>query len=355
MNEIRFWRAVISLLALGIFLFVLVKLFTVLLPFAFGLMLAYLANPLVDRFTALGLKRDRVVVVLYLALLAVGVVLCMGLIPLLIHQVNETLVSLPKYVKMMDDLVLRFNSEIQRLVAPLMGERAKSIMIPFRADDLMTGVFLKLPENAASVAHAGMWVIIIPFVCFFGLSRGKQWIDALFNLTPSQHVESLLGLLAELNATLGAYLRGVMIESLCVGLLTILGLHFMGVDNAVLLGVITALVNPIPFMAPIIGGGLALLMVYFQLQSVSMLLAVAILFISIRLVDDFVLIPFVLGRSVHLHPVVMVFSVLAGVELGGFLGLVFAIPVTVVLKVILSLLFQSRQERVFIRQGHVVT
>ena len=355
MNETRFWRAVISLLALGLCLLVLVKVFAVLLPFAFGLMLAYLINPLVDRLTALGWKRSRVVAVLYLAFLAVGVVLCLWLIPPLFHQANQTLASLPKYTRMIDDLVLRLNTEIQKFSAPLIGERAQSLAISFRADDLMTGLLSKLPENIMSVAHVGLWFIIIPFVCFFGLSRGKQWLNELFNLTPSQHVESLLGFLAEINATLGAYLRGVMIESLCVGLLTIIGLHCMGVDNAVLIGVITALVNPIPFMAPVIGGGLALLMVYFQFQSTSMLLAVATLFICIRLVDDFVLIPFVLGRSVHLHPVVMVFAVLAGVEMGGFLGLVFAIPVTVILKVILSVLLQGHQKRVFIHQGHVVT
>jgi predicted PurR-regulated permease PerM len=354
-NEIRFWRAVVCLLALGVALLALVKVFTVLLPFVFGLLLAYLVSPLVDQFTALGWKRCRVVVVLYLALLTVGVVLCVWLLPPLFHQANQTLESLPKYARMIDDLILRLNGEIQKFAAPMMGARAKSLMLSCRADDLMAGLLAKLPENLVSVAHAGMWFIIIPFVCFFGLSRGKHWIDALFNLTPSRHVESLLGFMAEINATLGAYLRGVMIESLCVGLLTIVGLHCMGVDNAVLIGVITALVNPIPFMAPIIGGGLALLMVYFQCQSVSMLLAVATLFVSIRLVDDFVLIPFVLGRSVHLHPVVMVFAVLAGVELGGFLGLVFAIPVTVVLKVVLSLMFRGEQGRFFIQRGHVVT
>ena len=228
-------------------------------------------------------------------------------------------------------------------------------MIPFHAHDFMTGIFLKLPENITSVAHAGLWIVIIPFVSFFGLSHGKKWMDALFNLTPSRYVESLLGLLAEINVTLGAYIRGVMIESLCVGLLIILGLRFLGVKDAVLIGVTTALVNPIPFMAPVVGGALALLVAFFQFHSVSMLLAVIILVVGVRLVDDFVLIPYVVGRSVHLHPVVMLFAILAGVELGGFLGLIFAIPMTVILKVILSLLLQSRRERFLIRQGHVAT
>lgn len=355
MNEIRFWRAVFSLLALGLILFALVKVFTVVLPFVFGLMLAYVVSPLVDRFTALGLRRDRVVLVLYLALLTLGVVLCMWLVPPLLHESNQTLTALPRYAKELDNLVCRFNAETQRLLTPLMGVRAQSLMIPFQADNLMTSVFLKLPENIVSVAHAGLWIIIIPFVSFFGLSQGKHWIDTLFNLTPSKHVESLLGLLAEISATLGAYVRGVMLESLCVGLLIILGLRFLGVNDAVLIGVITALVNPIPFMAPVIGGGLAVLMAYFQFQSISMVLAVVVLVIGVRLLDDFILIPNVVGRSVHLHPVVMLFSILAGVELGGFLGLVFAIPLTVILKVILSLLLQCRRERFLVRHEHVAT
>ncbi|MFA5192962.1 MAG: AI-2E family transporter [Verrucomicrobiia bacterium] len=355
MNEIRFWRAVFCLLALVLILFVLVKAFTVVLPFAFGLILAYLANPLVEWFTAFGLRRDRVVLVLYLALLTLGVVLCMSLVPPLLHAANQTQAALPRYGQELDSLFSRFNSDIQKWLTPLIGAGARHFMIPAQTDDLLMKVVQKLFVNIEDLAHVGLWIIIIPFVGFFGLVQSRQWMDTLFNLTSSRYVENLLGLLAEINTTLGAYMRSVMIESLCVGFLMTLGLHFLGVNAAVLIGVTTALVNPIPFMAPVIGGALAVLLTYFQFQSLSMVLAVVVLVIVVRIIDDFILIPCVVGRSVHLHPVVMIFAVLAGVELGGFLGLIFAVPLTVVLKVVLSLLVRSRRERFLIHHEHVAT
>lgn len=355
MNEIRFWRAVFCLLALGLILFVIVKVFMVALPFAFGLILAYVAHPLVDWITAFGLRRDRVVLVLYLVLLTVSVVLCLVLIPPLLHESNQTQAALPRYGENLDCLFTSLNTDIQKWLTPLIGAGAKHFLIPNQADDLLVEVVKKLFENVEDLAHIGLWIIIIPFVAFFGLVQGGRWMDTLFNLSNSRYVENLLGLISEINATLGAYMRSVMIESLCVGFLITVGLYLLGVNAAVLVGVITALVNPIPFMAPIIGGALAVLLTYFQFQSASMIMSVVALVIMVRLIDDFVLIPYVVGRSVHLHPVVMIFAVLAGVELGGFLGLVFAVPLTVVLKVVLSLLIRSRRERFLIHQEHVAT
>jgi len=353
MNETRFWRSTLALLALALAILFLAHVWTVLLPFIFGIIIAYLVNPLVDGMASLGLKRGRVVLILYLLLLGVGIFLAMSLIPALVREMNQAVVEVPSYASALDGLIASINVEIQKLLTPVLKSRAKIIVIPFAAQKFLESLVLQLPQNVLSVAHVGLWIIVIPFMSFFALSHGKRWMDLIFDITPSEYVEGLLGIIAELNATLGGYVRGVIIESFCIGLLTIIGLLIMGVKGAVLIGFVTGLVNFVPFMAPLIGGGLALLTAYFQFKSLSVLFGIALLFISLRLFDDFVLIPFVVGSSVHLHPVVMVFAVLAGVELGGFLGLVFAIPVAVIIKVFLSVALQHRKEQLMFRQQHV--
>jgi predicted PurR-regulated permease PerM len=168
-------------------------------------------------------------------------------------------------------------------------------------------------------------------------------MDALFDWTPAQYVESLLGILADVDSTLGAYIRGQMIEGACVGAVTAAGLALFGFDGALLFGIATGAMNLVPMMAPIVGGALALLFGYFQGLSTSALIGIFFLFLLVRLLDDFVFIPFVLGHSVALHPVMILFAVLAGFEIGGFVGLVVAVPLTAVLKVVLGAIFGERR------------
>jgi predicted PurR-regulated permease PerM len=346
MNEIKFWRAMGTLFLLALILIFAIQVWNVLFPFLVGLILAYLVSPLVDPFVANGYRRDRIVIVIYLILLGVGIYLVSWLGPTLFQQANEAIQEAPEYAKTLNDLVNRGNIIIQKWMTQFLGPMAPQIKIPFQAESFMETLVYNLPSNLMNVAHVGIWIIIVPFVSFFALTQGSRWVDAIFNWTPSEYVEGLLGIIAEINARVGAFVRGVLLESMIVGFVTMMGLFFMGVEGAVLIGFVTAIVNFVPFMAPLIGGSMALLMAYFQTKSMVLLLSICILFISIRLLDDFVLIPFVVGGSVRLHPVFTLFAVLAGVELGGFIGLLFAIPVAFIVSVIFSIATRQREEQV---------
>ncbi len=350
MREIRFWRGLLTVLIILGALAFLGIIWRILLPFIFGCVIAYLVNPLVDRFVSMGYKRNRIVLILYLLLLGTGITLCVTLIPPLIQDANAAMKEVPTYAATFDKLIANINLDLQRLLKPVLRSKAQVLVVPFSAAKFIESLVIQMPENILNFAHAGLWIIIIPFVSFFALSHGPRWINSIFDMTPSEYVESLLGIMAELNATLGGYIRGMILESFCVGFITIIGLWCMGVNGAVLLGVITGFVNFVPFMAPLVGGGLALLTAWVQFKSASVLFGVFLLYAGVRILDDFVLIPFIVGSSVHLHPVVMVFAVLAGVELGGFIGLVFAIPAAVIIKVLLSVAVQHRKEQLMYRQ-----
>jgi predicted PurR-regulated permease PerM len=236
-----------------------------------------------------------------------------------------------------------------------MGKKAQLFVIPLKAEKLLEVGLARLPENLLGVAHFGLWIFIIPFVTFFALIDGPIWIDTLFNVTPSEYVESLLGLLAEINETLGAYIRGQLLDAICVGSLTIIGLSILGVNGAVLLGTLTGFFNVVPFMAPVVGGGLALLAAAYQGLDGGTLLGVVILFGAMRILDDFVFIPFIIGSKIQLHPVVILFAVLSGFQVGGFLGLVFSIPMAAVIKVGLSVILNKKRESNLYNQKHVLS
>jgi predicted PurR-regulated permease PerM len=112
------------------------------------------------------------------------------------------------------------------------------------------------------------------------------------------------------------------------------GLALLGFSGAVMVGCLTGFLNLVPLMAPLVGGSIALFAGYFQGLSFPTLLGIFLLFAVIRLLDDFVLTPFLVGGSVRLHPVAVLFAILAGFHVGGFLGLVFAVPMAAIVKVI---------------------
>jgi predicted PurR-regulated permease PerM len=355
MNSGSFWRNTFSLLALALAILFFVKVWTVLLPFFFGFALAYLVQPVIARFEAAGLRRDRIVIVVYLGLVTVMAALVVLLLPGFIREAREIGQELPRYAQSFDEMIRRLNAEVAGSLRGVLGARAGGFQIPFRAERFIDELVEKAPHNLLSVAHFGLWIIIIPFVAFFALTQSRRWMDAIFDHTPARYVESLLGMLAEINATLGAYIRGQMLEGLCVGLVTMAGLAALGFDGAILFGAITGLMNLVPMMAPIVGGGLALLVGYFQGMPTASLVGIFFLFLIVRLMDDFIFIPFVLGQSVRLHPVLIVFAVLAGFEIGGFLGLVLAVPLAAVIKVILSLTVGERRFVPLVDERHIVS
>jgi len=351
--DIRYWRYIFLTMALGLLLVFLYRIWHVVLLFVFGFAIAYLLHPIVDRFVSRGLRRDRVVLVLYILFLGLSATLISLLFPRLYQEANTFLDELPAYASIIDGMVDHMNEEIKKFLAKFVGEKANHFIFPFHTEKMIEKLFYQLPSNLLNMAHIAGWFIVLPFVCYFALSHSKQWIDAFFDFTPSQYVENLLGLLAEINAALGSYLRGLLLESLCVGFLTMIGLALLGVKGAVLLGFITGILNLVPFLSIIVGGTIAMLVGYLQFNSMAAIVAIFLLYALVRVVDDFILIPLVMGRSVKLHPVVILFAVLAGLELGGFIGLVFAIPTAAVIKVILTVLLRDRKDQLMISGTHI--
>ncbi|MCG3204465.1 MAG: hypothetical protein KCHDKBKB_01180 [Elusimicrobia bacterium] len=355
MKGLPFWRVLLSVLGLALTIWFFIKVWSILIPFLLGLVLAYLIQPLVDRFVAMGLRRDRIVLLLYLGCLLSVLFASFWLVPTLIVEVNSSLESIPIYAKKFNAFNDQITLTINAWLARYMGKGTAHISLPFHVDKLASQFFSHIPENISSLAHFGMWIVIIPFVCYFGLAQGKNWMKTLFDWTPSDYVEHLLGLMAEVNATLGGYVRGQLLDAICVGSMTMAGLWVLGFEQAVLMGILSGLLNPIPFLAPILGGGLTLLLASFQGLPLSTLVGIVSLFLLVRLCDDFVFMPFVVGQRVRLHPVIMLFSILAGVEVGGFLGLVFAVPLAAITKVIVLAILNRRKVDLTLEAHHIVS
>ena len=354
MSEIKFWRAVGSLLALGLAIAFIVAVWRVLVPFLLGFVLAYLVSPLVGRFVAIGLRRDRTVLVLYVLLLGVTAAVGAVVVPSFYREAHALADEIPKYTAALDRAVEHLNDLGRNSLGRVLGPQAASFSLPFRSEQFVESLVKSLPGNLLEFAYTGIWILIIPFVSFFALSQSQRWIDALFAWVPAQKVESLLGFLAEIDAALGGYIRGQALVAVCVGLLTMGGLALLGFNGAVMMGCLTGFLNLVPFMAPLVGGSIALFAGYFQGLGFPTLVGIFLLFALVRLTDDFVLTPFVLGSRVRLHPVAVLFAILAGFHVGGFLGLVFAVPMAVTIKVIAATALSGHRETFVMEDRHLI-
>ncbi len=355
MSDRRTVGGIWSVVWCGAFVYALVNLWPVVFPFLLGLALAYLLEPLVDGFVALGWRRTRIVALLYMCFAVAVAVLVWVVVPLFVKQVNGIVQDFPEYLRQANALIDNFNTSMGARIHWLTGHTLQTKLLPYHLDQFLMSLAASLPMRLLGVAHLGLWVVIIPFVSFYGLSEGPRWINTLFNVTPSAYVESLLGLLAEVNASLGGYIRGQLLDALCVGAVSTLGLWMLGVKQFILIGVITGVFNPVPFLAPLVGASLALFLGHAHGLPASTLVGIVLLFLLVRLLDDFIFTPFIVGHSVQLHPAMMLFSVLAGFEWGGLLGLLFAIPVAAVVKVALSIALHQRQKNILTSINSVIS
>src|SRR5207302_6995220 len=156
----------------------------------------------------------------------------------------------------------------------------------------------------------------------------------LLTWVPSRYVEMVLGLMVEIDNSLGKYVRGVSLESFCVGCIALAGFWLIGLEYALQIAIVVGLGNVVPYVGPamgvLLGGGVAI----FQWGSVVGVLKVIVVCGMVRLIEDWFIQTAVMRRAVRLHPILIVFSLMAGAKLFGFWGLLFAVPIASMVKVL---------------------
>ncbi len=186
-------------------------------------------------------------------------------------------------------------------------------------------------------------VVLVPFFAFFLLKDSKRGVAFLMDRIPPRHIETSVALWCEIDQIIGRYLRGVALDGLAVGVLTTVGMWIAGIPYPLLLGAIAGLASVVPMLGIVLGAGAAVLVALTQglgLKGVGLALLV---FAIVKVVDDVVLQPLTIGRSVHQHPMLVVASIVAGGEAFGLVGMFLAVPaITVVQETVRLLLERSR-------------
>ena len=177
------------------------------------------------------------------------------------------------------------------------------------------------------------FVVIVPFVAFFFLKEGRRLTRCLMAVVPNAYFELCLNLMYQANRQIGNYIRGQLLAVLVVSVLAISGLSILGVYYALPLGLLAGLANVIPFLGPLIGIVCSSIVALATGGGLAMVAKVIVMFLVIQLIDNVLIQPTMVAKSVELHPLVVLFVVMVGSQLMGIVGMLIAVPLTGIAKV----------------------
>jgi predicted PurR-regulated permease PerM len=186
-------------------------------------------------------------------------------------------------------------------------------------------------------------LIVIPVLTFYFLKDGDKICASIRKMIPPGSRHRIFPVARDIDGVLGGFIRGQLIIAAFVGVTSIIALLLIGVDYAILIGVIAGIANIVPYLGPIIGGSLAVL--FALLISPFRALLVIVVFIGIQQIEGNILEPIIFGNQVGLHPVLVVLALLAGGSLGGILGLLIAVPTAAVIRVVLLAIINWFREK----------
>ncbi len=307
----------------------------ILAPFLVGALLAYLGQPLVAGLTRRRLPRVAAVIVVFALFIAVVAALLVFLIPTIQHQIAGFTQRLPRYLDWLQHEVLPWLESITGAELVLDMETLRQTLVAHWQE---MGGWLK--ASAAYVLQSGLrvvgWLVslvLIPVVTFYLLLDWDRLLARIAALFPVAHRARLRGLALETDAVLAGFLRGQFSVMLSLAAFYSIGLLLIGLDLALPIGIVTGLLSFVPYLGFLTGLVSAGIGAWVQFQDAHMLLWVAALFGAGQALEGLVLTPRLVGERTGLHPIAVIFAVMAGGQLFGFTGVLLALPAAAVLKV----------------------
>ncbi len=310
----------------------------ILTPFIVSAFLAYLGDPLVDRLEARRLPRTLAVTLVFCVIVGGVLLLLLILVPRVESQLTHLAHQLPIYAEW-----LRGHAE--PWLGELLGEGdagldpellRKALADHWQsAGGLLAGLWKSVSASGMALLGWLANLFLIPVVTFYLLRDWDELVAAVHALLPRDRAALWARLARESDQVLGAFLRGQLLVMFALGVIYTTGLWLVGLDFALLIGMFAGLVSFVPYLGLIVGILVAGIAAVLQFQGWEQLPWVVLVFVVGQLLEGTVLTPRLVGERIGLHPVAVIFAVMAGGQLYGFFGVLLALPVAAVAMVLL--------------------
>lgn len=338
--------SLITLLCLLILLGGLTYLLTpVLTPFLIAAFLAYLTDPLVEKVSGGKYKIPRTLTVacVFVLLIVVFLVVMLYLIPALQRQLLVLIANMPT---MLDALQQNISPQLEMLgVKPeelsFNGLKEAIVSHASQATEMAKWLWKTLFHSGLAVMNGLMNVLIVLVASFYLLRDWRQILNACQKIIPKTVKPTVIRLAKECDVVLATFVRGQLTVMMSLGTLYGVGLALIGVNFSLLLGMLAGILSIVPYLGSLVGLGAALIVTYLQFHSWLPIIGVLVVFSIGHLLEAMVLTPILIGDKLGLHPVVVIFAVLAGGHLLGLVGVILALPITAMLVVLLRELMSA--------------
>jgi len=343
-NDSQKWLILAATFSFGLLLYLLAPVLT---PFLAAALLAYLGDPLVDRMEAKGLPRTAAVVVMFVIMLSVMAGLVLLLVPALQQQLLSLAKALPRYIDWAQEHFAPWLNENVGVDANLLDwSTLKSAVQQYwlQVGSAAGGVVAWLSSSGMALIAALANLVLIPVVTFYLLRDWDHFVTHLRRLLPRKWESTVVQLTKDSDTVLGAFMRGQLLVMLALATVYSLGLWWVGLELALIIGVIAGIVSFVPYLGFIIGILLAGVAAIMQFHEVYYLLLVAAVFGVAQMLEGMVLTPMLVGDKIGLHPVAVIFAIMAGGQLFGFVGIMLALPAAAVIMVLLRYAHQQYQQ-----------
>ncbi|RXZ84486.1 AI-2E family transporter [Paenibacillaceae bacterium] len=305
----------------------------VLAPFLIAMIISYVLNPLVNLLANRKVPRSIAVLLIYAVFCASITVVLMNIIPMLINQLEQLNKHAPELTMRAQSL---FDDLNNNSMLPVSVRSAINNSL-YEIEKQLSEAAFSFINNIGAMLNVVFIIFIIPFLAFYILKDFELFERAAITYLPRSSRQNTVRLFKDIDEALGSYIRGQFLVCVIVGCLAYIGYWIIGMPYPLLLAALVAVFNIIPYLGPFFGAAPALLMA--SAVSFKMMLLVIVVNTICQILEGNIISPQVVGRTLHIHPLSIIFALLVGGEIAGIVGMILAVPIFAALKVVLQHLF----------------
>jgi predicted PurR-regulated permease PerM len=327
------------LLLTGLFIgaWVLYLLRPVLMPFMVAALLAYLGDPLVDWLERRKLSRTLSVLIVFTGMTLAGLILLLVMLPILQRQIVLLIENIPNAIALIREQALSRLTLLEELGVTIDLDVVRQALASHwqEVGGFLTNLIANVSRQGQALLGWLVYLVLIPVVTFYLLRDWDVLLANVRDLLPRRCEPAIAAIAGDCDKVLAEFLRGQLTVMATLALLYIIGLWVVGIDLAFVIGIVAGLVSFVPYLGVIIGIVLAGFAAALQFHDIVHLIGVAVVFGLGQVLEGMVLSPLLVGDRIGLHPVAVIFAVMAGGQLFGFAGVLLALPVAAVIVVLL--------------------
>ncbi|HYA31738.1 MAG TPA: AI-2E family transporter [Thermodesulfovibrionales bacterium] len=304
---------------------------------------AYILSSAISALERLGLRRSVAVIMLFVVVSAFAIAADLVFVPDLKQEIMNAYTKLPEFSRRIEGALLS-SAERSAGNSPLIEANVRKLAVSVFGQDGLLERALNISEILVQAPPFVMGLILVPFFVFFLLKDWPGAMKRIMEWVPPSYVETTIAVIGEINILVGKYLRGLAADCFFIGVLASLGLWLVGINYPITLGILSGAVNIVPYLGPLIACSVSCLVALMQFNSFEPVLNVIVLYIFLKLADDLLIQPLMIGKSVKLHPMLLVITIIVGEKLFGIIGMILGVPVVTAAQKTVGILLEHRRE-----------